>query len=252
MGKVEDMRDALASDAVRWDSALPACNVRATCARDIATAIGAPFDDKRPDQVSAAAVAVVVARDHHGSDVPEPHIWLASIGKAKGSGADALRLAVALEMSSVAGKHSHAIDTDEDARAFLADVAAAIPGACNTYAALGEGKPEGSLLLDETPDHSPCVQHDLSRKDGPGPTYGEGLFRAVAGALALWKAELAALHEGSALMDGRPKAALEARLIALDDATPKILPKTVSAPAGNVWSQTRTQHDTSLAPDAGR
>jgi hypothetical protein len=251
MGKVADIRDELAGDQPQWDSALPACNTRATCAHDIAAAIGAPFDEKKPDQVSAATVAVMVARDRHGSDVTSPDVWLASISTAKGPGADALRLAVALEMSRVASKHAHAIDADSDARAFLADVAA-IPGACKTYESLGAGADPDTMPPHESPDHSACVQHDLTRKDGPGATYGQGVFRAVAGGLALWKAELGALHQGAALVQGRSRSVLEHRLQALDEATTKIVPKTVAAPAGNVWVQTQDEHRAPLGGDAGR
>ena len=97
---VEDVRQELGSDHPQWSDALPTCGgERDTCARDVGLAIGTNFDEKNPDQISAAVVAVLVARDRHGSDVGSPDVWLASMRKAKGPGADALRLAVALEMS---------------------------------------------------------------------------------------------------------------------------------------------------------
>jgi hypothetical protein len=249
MGKVEDMRQELGSDHPQWSDALPTCGgERDTCARDVGLAIGTNFDEKNPDQISAAVVAVLVARDRHGSDVGSPDV---SMRKAKGPGADALRLAVALEMSRVASKHAHAIDTDDDARAFLSDVAAALPGACKTYTSLGQGVSPDAMPVQDSPDHSACVQHDLGRKDGPGAAYGQGLFRAVAGALALWKGDLAALHDGAAMTDARYKGVLDKRLAAVDDATLKIVPKVVAAPEGNVWAKTREEHMAPLAHDAG-
>ena len=252
MSKVDDIRGELASDAPDWDKGLPTCAAPETCAHDVALAIGAPFEDKKPDQVSAAAVAVVVARDHHGSSVGSADVWLAAMRKAKGAGADALRLAVALEMSSVASKHAHALDTDDSARAFLAAVAATIPGACKTYEALGSGASIDAMPPQDSPDHDACVQHDLERASGPGGGYGQGLFRAVAAGLSLWKSALLALHDGSAQMEGRYASALVRRVAVLDEATPKIVAKVVSAPPGNVWAQTQDQHRAPLGGDAGR
>ena len=171
--------------------------------------------------------------------------------KAKDPNADALRLATALEMNRVADKHAHAIDSDADARAFLADVAASIPGACKTYELLGAGADPDAMPVVESPDHSACVQRDLARKEGPGGGYGQGLFRAVAGALALWKSAASALQEGAPLTSGDAKSALDARLATIDAATPKIVPKVVAAPAGNTWGQMETEHQTPLGGDAG-
>jgi hypothetical protein len=252
MSRVVEIRDQLGGDAPRWNAALADCSAsRATCADDVARSIGGAFHAQRPDQITAAAVAVVLARYHHGSDVGEPDVWLAAMRKADGPGADALRLAAALEMSRVAGKHAHPLDTDADARAFLADVAASIPGACKTYETLGGGAAVDAMPPADSPDHSACVQHDLMRKEGPGAGYGQGLFRGAAGALALWKAALAALHDGASHAAGDSKAVLERRLAVLDAATPKIVPKPVVAPAGNTWTQMESEHTAPLGGDAG-
>lgn len=177
MGRVEQVRDELAGDSPRWSGDLAACgSARVTCAKDVAASIGGTFDDKKPDQISAAAVAVLVARDHHASDAGSPEVWLAAMRKASGPGADALRLAVALDLGAIANKHARAIDADADARAFMADVAAAIPGACATYDLLGAGAKLDAMPPQDSPDHSACVQRDLGRKEGPGATYGEGIF----------------------------------------------------------------------------
>jgi hypothetical protein len=251
MGRVEEIRDQLERDSPRLSDSLAKCGDRASCAKDVAASIGGAFDDKKPDQISAAAVAVVVARDRHATDAGAPDVWLAAMRKAKGPGADALRLATALAMRNVSSKHARAVDTDDGARAFMADVAASIPGACKTYDTLGAGADPSTMPPADSPDHSACVQRDLGRKDGPGGTYGQGLFRGAAGALALWKEALAALHEGEAQTDAGAKDALARRLSALDADTPKIVLKVVAAPAGNTWGQMIQEHETPLGSDAG-
>lgn len=250
MDRVEAIRSELEGDAPKLESAAK-CADRATCAKDVATALGGTYDDKKPDQISAGAAAVVIARDAHGDDLGSPDVWLAATRKAKGAGADALRLAVALRMSERADKHAKMIDDDAAARAFMGDVAAAIPGACATYEGLASGSDPDKMDPVASPDHSACVQRDLSRKDGPGPAYGQGIFRGAAGALASWKETLAALHEGSALMTGRSKEVLDKRLSTIDAATAKMSTKKVDAPAGNTWNQMQEEHNSKLGGDAG-
>jgi hypothetical protein len=249
MDRVESIRSELEGDAPKLD-AMPKCADRAACAKDVATAIGGTYDDKKPDQISAGAAAVVVARDAHGDDLASPDVWLAAMRKAKGAGADALRLAVAMRMGEHADKHARMIDDDAGARAFMSDVAAAIPGACKTYETLGGGADPDKMDPAESPDHSACVQHDLSRKDGPGAAYGQGLYRGAAGALASWKETVAALHEGSSQMAGRTKEVLDKRLSSIDAATAKIAFKKVDAPAGNTWNQMQEEHASKLGGDA--
>ena len=127
-----------------------------------------------------------------------------------------------------------------DRAACAKDVAAAIGG---TY---DDKKPPV-----DSPDHSACVQRVLSRKDGPGAAYGQGLFRGAAGALASWKETLAALHDGSSQMAGRTKEVLDKRLSAIDAATAKIALEKVDAPAGNQWNQMQEEHASKLGGDAG-
>ena len=247
MGRVEAIRDELVGSAPHFDDSIAPCAADG-CGPAVAASIGGKYDEKKPDQITAAAVAVVVARDARGSALGAPDEWIGAMRRSKGAGADALRLGTALAMSRVAEKHAHAIDSDEDARAFLTDAAGAIPGACKTYASLGAGASPDAMPPVDSPDHSACVQRDLARKEGPGAGYGTGLFRGVAGALALWKHALAALHEGAALTSGSARSTLDARLASLDAATSKIAPKTVAAPAGNSWSQTKDQHEGPLNP----
>jgi len=250
MDRVDAIRSELEGDAPKLD-AFPKCADRAACAKDMAAAIGGTYDDKKPDQISAGAAAIVVARDAHGDDLASPDVWLAAMRKAKGAGADALRLATALRMSERAGKHARMIDDDAGARAFMSDAAAAIPGACATYESLGGGADPEKMPPADSPDHSACVQRDLARKDGPGAAYGQGLFRGASGALASWKETLSALHEGSSQMTGKTKEVLDKRLSALDAATAKMALKQVDAPAGNQWNQMQEEHNSKLGGDAG-
>src|SRR5947209_12345314 len=100
MDRVEAIRAQLSTDAPKWSDDLAKCSARATCAKDVAASLGGAFDDKKPDQISAGAAAVVIARDGHATDVGSPDVWLAAMRKAKGAGADALRLATAYAMST--------------------------------------------------------------------------------------------------------------------------------------------------------
>ncbi len=242
-GRAADLADTLAKATPAVDSDLPACT-EATAASCLDTLTrdfgGARFDDRRPDQASAAAIAVLIARDHHGSWSKPSLSWTIAMRQGRGSGGDALRLATARAMASVAGKHARAMVTDDDARAFLGDVAASIPAACQTYAALARG--ETNLPPEEGPNNARCVQLDLMRKTGPGGAYGQGLWRAAAGALAVWKDTVDALEGGTKLMSGDRKAAVDRALATLQDATPKMSVKQVAAPAGNAWNATMGEH----------
>jgi hypothetical protein len=70
------------------------------------------------------------------------------------------------------------------------------PGAWETYALVGN-MPVPAMPPAKQPDRSPCVQRDLERKDGPGAAYSHGVWRAAAGAMALWKDERAPCARGS-------------------------------------------------------
>jgi len=110
-----------------------------------------------------------------------------------------------------------------------------VPGACATYGAVAGGVEAAQMPPEMTPDHSACVQKDLTRKDGPGGTYGRGTWRAAEGAVALWKDEARALRDGLAVMDGKPRATVEAKLKTIDEATAKIELKKV--PREDGWIQ---------------
>ena len=250
MDRVDSIRSDLQTDTPKLED-FPKCADRQACAKEIATAIGGTYDDKKPDQISAGAAAVVIARDKHGSDLGSPDVWLGAMRKAKGAGADALRLATSYALYLGLDAHARDIEDDAGARAFMRHVAGGVPGACATYDALGGGADPEKMPPADSPDHSACVQRDLGRKDGPGAGYGQGLFRGAAGALAVFEETIAALHDGAAQMDGKSKDALERRLALLDAAVAKIALKKVDAPAGNTWNQMQEEHNSKLGADAG-
>ena len=264
MAKIERLRDGLAdddaSDIREAGEALPTCKVPFTdppekgCFREIATAFGSKsgFNLKQIDQAAAATIALVVTRDDHGDWAPAPDTWLASVRTGKGPGGDALRLAIARQMAAGATDVAKNMVDEKDAIKLLKVVGGAVPGACATYAALGNGMKAEDLPVAAMPDHSPCVQKDLERKDGPGGTYGRGTWRAAEGALALWKEEARALREGAATMSGKPKATLEAKLAAIDAASAKAGLKKVPREEGWIQEMAEIHGDAGVSmSDAG-
>ena len=109
------------------------------------------------------------------------------------------------------------------------------------------------MPVQDSPDHSACVQHDLVRKRRPGRGVWSGALprrgrcpRPVEGRPSR-RSTTARRDDGRA----RYKGVLDKRLAAVDDATLKIVPKVVAAPEGNVWAKTRDEHMAPLAHDAG-
>jgi hypothetical protein len=222
--KVATLRDALiAGDDAGIAAAVdvPTCK-DAGCLDSMARALGAKagFSANDPDQASAAAVAIAVARDHRGDVVPDADRWIAALGMARGYGADALRIAVAREMARVAPSLAKAVDEASAAKA-VRDMAGALPGACEAYLLLDPGAAPAptSASAAKTPDKSPCVKRDLSRRDGPGDAYGVGVWRVAAAAFALWKDEARALRAGLSSADPIARASIEAKLAVIEAAT---------------------------------
>jgi hypothetical protein len=241
--KVGSLRDALVEDDVARAGAIvdaPACT-DSRCFDAIARAFGSKngFQAGDPDQASAAAVAVVLVRDKRGDLVPEADRWIAATTLARGFGADALRLAVAHGMAEMAPRVGKRIDDEAEAAKLVHDLAGVLPGACETYVLLGSGDPASLEKLPpaKRPEHSPCVQRDLERKDGPGAAYGTGVWRAAAAIVALWKDEARALRTGLAETDEAARPALQAKLAVIDAATAKIALKTAAAAGGGSWSK---------------
>ena len=239
MSKIEAFREAL--DVGSRDRALsvvevarcpePRTEVALTpCLNATARAFGAldGFSADHPDQASAATVAYLLVRDRDGVGIPRPDTWLEAVASSSGPGADALRLALAASMAEDAPFIGKPIETETAARSMLGAVARAIPGACATYARLGRGADVASFSAPESPDHSPCVQHDLVRKDGPGPVYGDGLWRAAAGAAALWKDGSRALLIGFATTAGPVRTGIRKKLDVIDTATHQLTLRTVT------------------------
>jgi hypothetical protein len=79
------------------------------------------------------------------------------------------------------------------------------------------------------PDHSACVQRDLARRDGPGGTYGSGVFRAAEGAAALWREEERALRMGVANASPGAKKRLTEALAVIEPKTAAISLKKVTS-----------------------
>ncbi|MBX3192600.1 MAG: hypothetical protein KF819_36790 [Labilithrix sp.] len=249
MAKIEAVRDALEKDdAAAIKSAIdgyPACpdappvalspkqpSPRDTgCLADIANALGSKkgFAPSPPDQAAATTAAIVILRDGRGDYLAHSEAWIGSLKAGKGTGVDALRLAVAHKMAEAAPKVGRRIDDEKDARAALAAVAGAIPGACPTYWLLGSGAEAAKIPAELSAEHATCVHRDLARREGPGASYGDGTFRALEGSLALWRETERALRLGLTQASPSTKAAVEAKLKAIEGATQAIATKKMAS-----------------------
>lgn len=197
------------------------------CLADIANALGSKrgFNPSPPDQAAATTAAVILMREGRGDYLAHLDNWLNSMKNGKGPGADALRLAVAKRMAEVAPRVGKKIEDDATAAGVMKEIATAIPGACATYQLLGAGKDPAKLPPELTPDHSFCVQHDLTRREGPGASYGAGTMRALEGSLAAWRETERGLRLGLSLASPGAKATLENRLKVIEPATQAIATK---------------------------
>lgn len=232
--KIEALRDALAEGDAK--AIASATDGYATCKdpngapsddgclKEIATGFGSKsgFSSKSPNQAAVAAVALVVTRDGRGDFVPALDTWLGSMKSGTGAGPDGLRLAVARRMADAAPLVGKKIDDEAAGRAMMKAVAAAVPGACPTYAMLGAGADVAKMNVELSPDHSACVQKDLQRREGPGGRYGEGFWRAATGATVAYREAARALRIGVGSAEPKAKAALEPKLKEIDAAVEKI------------------------------
>jgi hypothetical protein len=256
MAKIEALRDALITDDPSplrdATSGYPTCADEppvavapgkpgprdSGCLTEIANALGSKqgFVPKPPDHAAAATAALVITRDGRGDWLAHSDAWLTDVKNAKGTGHDALRLAIARRMAEAAPVIGRKIDDDATASAAMKAVVGAVPGACPTYWLLGSGADPKTIPLELTADHAACVQRDLARREGPGASYGSGHLRAVEGALALWREAERALRLGLPLADPGPKAVLTKKLATIEAATQKIetkkLPPTPMAVLG--------------------
>lgn len=251
MAKIDAVREALEKDdAAAVSSAVegyPACadappvallptqpSPRDTgCFAEIATALGSKkgFQPKPPDHAAATTVAIVLLRDGRGDWVAHSDDWLSSLRSGKGSGVDALRLAVARKMAEGAPAVGRKIEDEKEAREAMKSVAAAIPGACPAYYLLGSGVDPSTIPAEHSADHAACVHKDLKRREGPGGSYGKGTFRALEGSLALWRETERALRLGLPSASPATKATLEAKLKVIEAATQAIAAKKIGSSA---------------------
>jgi hypothetical protein len=249
MAKIDAVRDGLVADDAgkikESTNGYPACPEMAPvavptgqpgprdkgCLSDIANALGSKVGFRAPpiDQAAAATAAVVLLRDGRGDYFVHADNWLTAIKTNKGGGQDALRLAVARKMAEAAPRVGRAIEDEKTATDALAAIASAIPGACPTYNLLGAGTDPAKIPAELTADHAACVHKDLSRREGMGPSYGEGTFRALEGALALWRETERALRLGLTVAEPAAKSALEKKLAVIEPATQKIATKKVDS-----------------------
>lgn len=228
MSKIEAEKSALASDDAdkirEATSGYPPCGEQPyvagksvyqdSCLSDIANALGSKdgFVTTPPDNAASATAALVLIRDARGDAFTHTDTWLNVLKTAKGTGHDALRLAVARKMAEVAPSIGKTIEGDDAARAAMKAVVGAIPSACNTYYLVGNGAPLEKMPPALHPDHSACIQKDLGRRDGPGGMFGRGVPRALEGALALWRETEKSLRAGLSVSDDETKALVEKKL----------------------------------------
>jgi hypothetical protein len=229
------------------------------CFAEIATALGSKrgFNPKPPDQAAATTVAIVLLRDGRGDWVAHSEDWLGSMKVGKGSGPDALRLAVARKMADAAPKIGRKLEEEKDALEAMKLVATSIPGACPTYWLLGSGTDPSKIGAEQSADHAACVHRDLARREGPGSSYGSGTFRALEGSLALWRETERALRLGLANASPEARVVLERKLAIIEPATQAVATKKVASasPAQTVLALGDVHADAGIplfrAKDAG-
>lgn len=236
LARIDKVKDALVSDdaskIAEATAGLPACPKAAdaaACLTAMANDLGSKkgFVREPADQAACATVAVVLTRDKRGSAFGDSAAWGLQLKSGKGPGVDALRLAVARAMAASAPAVGRAFDDEKDFPILLRSVAESVPGACDTYAALGEGADPKKLPPETSAEHSACVHKHLSLRGGPGPSYGDGLPRAAEGAAALWRDTEKNLRLGLAAMSGPARDQVEAKLKVVEAATLKLTLKKI-------------------------
>ena len=218
---MEAIRDAIVSGDSKPLGAYPLCPKAITgCGELVAQAIGGGhFLADKPDNPSLSAMAIMLTREGTVEQIPSPDNWLLVMKQGQGPASDTLRVAVAKALAAHAPEYGHALDTEPEQKSLLRIVGAAIPGACETYVKLGAGVDLKMLKPEETPDHSPCVHKDLSRREGPGPRYGEGMLRAGEAAATLLRETERALRLGLDMTADDAKAVLREKLAVIEKAT---------------------------------
>lgn len=237
MAKIEALRDEIAADDVKGVSAYPMCTEQPPfalpakegspyekgCFAEIANALGSKkgFVADSPDQAAAATAAIILVREGRGDWLARTDTWIGLVKTGKSAGVDALRAAVALKMAETAPLVGRHIEEENDARATMKGIAAAIPGACPTYFLYGTNADVATMRPELTADHAACVQRDLSRREGVGASYGAGTFRALEGSLSIWREAERALRLGLEQTGPQVKPYVEKKLLLIEEATRK-------------------------------
>lgn len=239
------------------DAAHKAGAVDAACLATLAGALGSKtgFHAVPADQASAATVAVLVGRDGLGFGIGRADAWLDLLRNGRGAGVDALRLVVAGGMAREVSVIGQRTEDEAVARKMMLAVATRIPGACPTYKLLGSGLDGERLAPELRADHAPCVQKQLSFRDGPGGRYGSGVFRAAEGALALWRETERALRLGLDHADPPTRERVTRDLALIEPATQKSAlkrdPLTVASDVLARLGEAHAEAGVPLARDAG-
>ena len=269
MARITAVRDgALEGEAgvARASKDLPTCapvgaakTLDPACLDRLATALGSKngYHAVPVDQASAATVAVLVGRDGLGYAIGRADAWLDLLKNGRGTGVDALRLVVASGMAREAAVVGQRTEDEAVARRMMLAVATRIPGACSTYFLVGAGLDlkEPALPPELRADHSPCVQRQLSFREGPGGRYGSGVFRAAEGAMALWRETERALRLGLDHVGEPARARLLAALAQIEPATQRIGLRreraTIAIDVGARLAEAHAEAGVPLTRDAG-
>jgi hypothetical protein len=267
MAKIDAVRDALVADdpsaIASATNGYPACTdpkTTAACLTSVAEALGSKrgFVRDPPDHAGATTAAIALLRDGRGDWLGNADAWLGTIKSGKGIGSDVLRLATARKMAEESPAVGKKLDDEAAAKSAILAVVRSVPGACPTYWLVATGSDPKTMPPELDPDHSACVQKDLVRREGPGGSYGTGTFRALEGALAVWRETERALRLGMAHAEPDPKAVLEKKLPTIEAATAKIESKKLPPDEGasaQIMAYMRNAHAEAgvllAKPDAG-
>lgn len=266
MARITAVRDgALEGEAglARAAKDLPACppvgaakTLEPACLDRLAAALGSKTGYRAvpADQATAATVAVLVGRDGLGYAVGRADAWLDLLKNGRGTGVDALRLVVSGGMAREAAVVGQRTEDEAVARRMTLAVATRVPGACATYYLVGSGQ-DASLPPELRADHSPCVQRQLSFREGPGGRYGSGVFRAAEGAMALWRETERALRLGLDHVGEPVRTRLLADLAQIEPATQRIGLRreraTIAVDVGARLAEAHAEAGVPLTRDAG-
>ena len=181
-----------------------------SCLVDIATGSarrGLRRDPARQHRVGDSRAGAV--RDSRGDAFTHPDTWLTRSKTSKGTGHDALRLAIARKMEEASPLVGKMIEGDEASRVALKAIVGAVPGACNTYYLVGNG---AAIEKMPPPLHARSfgVRSEGSRSSRRAGRYvRHGIPRALEGALSVWRETERALRRAQAVSTLRRRGARE-------------------------------------------